>query len=78
MCMIELQNYIMTCQKQILINTFIYQMQKEIKWNANINLKSYFFKHSYDDWSENKESTDKEKSIDLSDMPPLEEATGRK
>ena len=53
-------------------------MQKEIKWNANINLKSYFFKHNYDDWSENKESTDKGKSIDLSDMPPLEEATGRK
>ena len=53
-------------------------MQKEIKWNANINLKSYFFKHNYDDCSENKESTDKEKSIDLSDMPPLEEATGRK
>ena len=48
-------------------------MQKEIKWNANINLK-----HDYDDWSENKESTDKEISIDLSDMPPLEEAKGRK
>ena len=73
MCMIGLQNYIMTCQKQILINTFTYQMQKEIKWNANINLK-----HDYDDWSENKESTDKEISIDLSDMPPLEEAKGRK
>ena len=51
-------------------------MQKETKWNANINLKSYFFKH--DDWSENKESTDKEKSTDLSDMLPLEKATGRK
>ena len=34
--------------------------------------KLFLEPHNYDDWSENEESTDKEESIDLSDMPPLE------
>ena len=29
--MIQLQNYIVTCNKHILLNTMIYQMQKEKK-----------------------------------------------
>ena len=38
----------------------------------------YFLKHNYDDWFENEESTettresDKEESVSLSDMPPIE------
>ena len=28
--------------------------------------------YNYDDWLENVESTDKEESVDLSDLPPLE------
>ena len=38
----------------------------------------YLLKHNYDNWFENKKSTDKEKlteekeSVDLFDMPPLE------
>ena len=27
MCIIQLENYVMTCQKHILMNTMIYQMQ---------------------------------------------------
>ena len=27
MCIIQLKNYLMTCQKHILMNTMIYQMQ---------------------------------------------------
>ena len=34
--------------------------------------KLFLEPHNYDDWSENEESTDKEESLDLSDMPPLE------
>ena len=38
----------------------------------------YFLKHNYDDWFENEELTettresDKEESVSLSDMPPIE------
>ena len=32
----------------------------------------YFLKHSYDLWFQNEQSTDKEESLDLSDMVPLE------
>ena len=47
----------------VLMNTFSYQMLKEMKLSANIILKGYFFKiHNYDDWSDKEESTDKEKS----------------
>ena len=39
----------------------------------------YFLKHNYDDWFKNEEladktkKSDKEKSVDLSDMPPLKD-----
>ena len=46
------------------------------KWTLGdkYNLESLFLKgYYYNVWSENKgQSTDKEKSVDLSDMPPLE------
>ena len=32
----------------------------------------YFLKHNYEPRFENEESTDREKSVYLSDMPPLE------
>ena len=55
------------------MNTMIYQMPKEknieFKYNPNyLFLKTY----NYDPWFKNEESTDKEESISLSDMPPLE------
>ena len=34
--------------------------------------KLFFETYNYDDWPENEELTDKEESVDLSDMPPLE------
>ena len=36
--MMHLLNYIMTCQKHILMNTMIYQMQKEVKYIPNMFL----------------------------------------
>ena len=32
----------------------------------------YFLKHNYGNWFENDKLNDKEESVDLSDMPPLE------
>ena len=71
----QLQNYIITCQKHIFMNTMIYQMQKEHKWGTQLFLEAC----NYDDWFKNKESTDttsrksdKEEYLGLSDMPPLE------
>ena len=31
MCMIHLQNYIISCWKHLMMNTTIYQMQKEVE-----------------------------------------------
>ena len=40
----------------------------------NINLKKLFLEaHSYDDWFENERLTDKEESVDLSDISQLED-----
>ena len=43
--MINLQNYIMTCQKHILMNAICYQMLIEMKQSPNMSLISYFLKH---------------------------------
>ena len=41
----------------------------ELKYDlTNLFLKTY----NYELWFENEESTDREESLDLSDMPPLE------
>ena len=42
--MIKLQNYIMTCQKYVLMKSMGYQMLKEIKYSTNMGLISYFVK----------------------------------
>ena len=42
--MIKLQNYIMTCQKHVLMKSMGYQMLKEIKYSTNMGLISYFVK----------------------------------
>ena len=45
MRMIQFQGYIMTCWEYILMNTMIYQMQKEKNQSTNINLKCYFLNY---------------------------------
>ena len=45
MCTIQLRNYTMTCWKHILMNTMIYQMQKEKNKAPNISVKCYFLNH---------------------------------
>ena len=42
---IQLRNYTMTCWKHILMNTMIYQMQKEKNKAPNISVKCYFLNH---------------------------------
>ena len=49
-------------------------MLKENKMSPNMILISYFLKHNYDVWFENKESSDKEESTDKkksTDLPPM-------
>ena len=42
--------------------------------NSNYKPKKLFIEgYNYNDWSENVESSDKEESVDLPDMPPLED-----
>ena len=49
------------------------QMQNEKKLNCKYKTQKLFTKgFNYNDWYKNVESHDKEESIDLSDMPPLE------
>ena len=62
MCIIQLQIYIMTCYKYILIIAMIHQMLKEVQWiskydSTNLTLD----KHGYS-----------EQYIELNDLPPLE------
>ena len=42
--MIQLQNYIMSYWKDILMNTLNYQAIKEKEWILNLNLQKYFLK----------------------------------
>ena len=71
MCIIKLQNYIMIFQESILMNTMSYQMIKEKK-ESKYDPKNLFLEaYNYNDWFENEESTNKEESVDLSDMPAL-------
>ena len=58
------------------MNTRIYQMQKKKKKREKkYKPKKLFLKaFNYNDRFENEESTDKEESVDLPDMPPLEGA----
>ena len=69
----------MNCYEHILMNTIIYQMKKDEQMNSKYKPKKSFIKgHNYNDSCENvelsnkKEAFDQEKSVDLSDMPPLE------
>ena len=48
-----------------MVSTMNYQMIKEIKWILNMILKKLFLK------GHEEELTDKEESLDLSDMSPL-------
>ena len=54
----------MTNWKHTLMNTMIYQMQKEKNWSANVSLKFHFLNHIVDAWLENVKWTDKEDSTD--------------
>ena len=56
-----------------MIKTIIYDMQREKKKNHKYKSKKLFIKgYDYSIWSKHdKESTDKEESVDLSDMPSL-------
>ena len=68
MCIIKLQNHIITRQEHILTNTMIYRMLKEVKQtlydHANLTLDEY----DYSEWYQ-KKSGDDEK---LNDLLPLE------
>ena len=77
--MVILQNYTMSVQKSILMDTRLFQMlKKELgdKYNLiNLFLETY----NYDVWFKNEEWTDTtqrksdtKESVDLSDMHPLE------
>ena len=58
MYMIQHQNYIMTSQKQILINTMFYQMQKRSKINLKYDSNNFRIdEYDYKEWC-------KEKSVD--------------
>ena len=62
MCVIQLQIYIMTCYKYILIIAVSYQMLKEVQWishydSTNLTLDKYCYSEQY---------------IELNDLPPLE------
>ena len=61
LCMMMLQNYAMSIQESILMNTSLFQM-----------LNSFFKTHNYDVQFENKESTHQKESVDLYDISPLE------
>ena len=71
--MIQLQIYTMVFQESILMNTMNYQMLEGKKWS--LNPKTLFLEgYDFDVQSENEgESTDKEESVDLHDMSPLED-----
>ena len=77
MFIIPLQNYRKNCQEHILMNAIIYQMHK--KMNSKYKPKELFIKgYDYNDWyknveqSDKEESSDKEETVNLSDMSPLE------
>ena len=58
MYMIQHQNYIMTSQKQILVNTMFYQMQKRSKINLKYDSNNFRIdEYDYKEWC-------KEKSVD--------------
>ena len=59
MCIIQLQNHIMICQKPILINTMTY-------------IRSYDPCFENQKSTDKEELADQKKSADLSDMPPPE------
>ena len=63
MCMIHLQNYIISWWKHLMMNTTIYQMQKEVKQTPNIiMLISHLINMTIKKYKEKK----------LLDLPPLE------
>ena len=68
-CMIQFQNYIITCWKHLVMNTIIYEMQKEVKSTPNmILLTKHLMKYGYFEWY--KETSVDEKELD--DLPSLE------
>ena len=56
--MIMVQKCIIFIQKLTLINAWLFKIIKRESWVMNMILLIYFLKHNYDDWFENKESTD--------------------
>ena len=56
--MIMVQKCIIFIQKLTLINAWLCKIIKRESWVMNMILLIYFLKHNYDDWFENKESTD--------------------
>ena len=71
--MIQFHNYLMNCQEHIFMNNIIYQMQKEKKMDRKykpkkLDLKGFDYTVRL---KAEEESTDKEKSVDLSYMPSL-------
>ena len=72
MCMIMLQEYIICIKKLISINTWLFQKKKR-KLGSKYDPVNLFFKiYNYDDWFKNEELVDKEESVDLPHMQPLE------
>ena len=78
--MIMLQNCTMVIEKSILNNARVFQVLEKIELGNKYGLINLFLgTYNYDNWFENEESAEatskksnKEESVDLSDMPPLQ------
>ena len=78
--MIMLQNYAMVIQKSILNNARVFQVLEKIELGNKYGPINLFLgTYNYDNWFENEESAEttseksnKEESVDLSDMSPVE------